>query len=50
MIKENEVLIIENDDSIIRLYKRMLENSVQGQVHIKLLYDIESIDKFFDYK
>jgi hypothetical protein len=28
----------------------MLENSVQGQVHIKLLYDIESIDKFFDYK
>ncbi|TGG88362.1 response regulator [Geotoga petraea] len=48
MIKENEVLIIENDDSIIRLYKRMVENSVQGQIHIKVLHDIESIDKFIE--
>ena len=48
MIKQNRVLIIENDDSIIRLYKRMVENNAQDQIYIKVLHDLETIDKFIE--
>ncbi|SDC23809.1 response regulator [Geotoga petraea] len=48
MIKQNRVLIIEEDEAIIRLYKRMVENNTKEQIHIKVLNDVESIDNFIE--
>ncbi|MGM0641336.1 MAG: response regulator [Thermotogota bacterium] len=48
MIKQNRVLIIEEDESIIRLYKRMVQNNSKDQIYIKVLNDSESINKFIE--
>jgi len=48
MIKQNRVLIIEEDEAIIRLYKRMVQNNAADQIYIKILSDLDSINIFIE--